>query len=88
VALILKDEASRAYNAGMTDQPDKPTPPAPPARTLFGTQLILPPNCRDVTHERSGTMIAFVGATSAAAAVVSADAAADPAPSPAPPERK
>jgi hypothetical protein len=46
------------YNASMTDQPDKPTPPA---RTLFGTQLVLPPNCRDVTAENAGKMFAIIG---------------------------
>jgi hypothetical protein len=37
----------------MTDKPD-PTPSRPP--------LVLPPNFRDVTAERVGTVIAIMGA--------------------------
>jgi hypothetical protein len=40
----------------MTDKP-APTPPREPLR--------LPPNCRDVTAEKAGTVIGIVGATAA-----------------------
>jgi hypothetical protein len=73
----LKDEASRAYNADMTD---KLTPPAP---RLSSTGLVLPPNCREVT----GVPMAFIGATSMMKAAANASTPApSPAPSPAPPE--
>jgi hypothetical protein len=42
--------------ARMTDKP-APTPPREPLR--------LPPNCRDVTAEKAGTVIGIVGATAA-----------------------
>jgi hypothetical protein len=77
VAPVLKDEASRAYNADMTD---KLTPPAP---RLSSTGLVLPPNCREVT----GVPMAFIGATSMMKAAANASTPApSPAPSPAPPE--
>jgi uncharacterized protein YjbI with pentapeptide repeats len=41
----------------MTDKA-APTPPRAP--------LMLPPNCRDVTAEKAGTVIGIVGATAAA----------------------
>jgi Tfp pilus assembly ATPase PilU len=40
----------------MTDKPN-PAPPRPPLR--------LPPNCRDVTAKKIGTVIGIVGATGA-----------------------
>jgi hypothetical protein len=40
----------------MTDKPN-PVPPRQP--------LVLPPNCRDVTAEKIGTVIGIVGATAA-----------------------
>jgi hypothetical protein len=46
-------------NAQMTDKKPEPTPPRPPLR--------LPPNCRDVTAEKTGTVIRVVGATAAKA---------------------
>ena len=56
----------------MTDKP-APTPLLAP--------LVLPPNFRDVTAERIGTVFAIIGATAAqgTAAVSFADAGADPA---------
>jgi hypothetical protein len=50
--------ASPCYNASMTDRPAS-TPPRPPLR--------LPPNFRDVTAEKVGTVIGISGATAAKA---------------------
>jgi hypothetical protein len=41
----------------MTDKPDQVSPPRPP--------LQLPPNFRDATAERGGTVVVIVGATAA-----------------------
>jgi hypothetical protein len=46
----------RQLRCPMTDKPS-PTPPHKP--------LVLPPNCRDVTAEKIGTVIGIVGATGA-----------------------
>jgi hypothetical protein len=46
--------ASLCYNANMTDNPAT-TPPREP--------LVLPPNFRDVTAERVGTVTGIIGAT-------------------------
>jgi hypothetical protein len=43
----------------MTDKPN-PTPPR-----LSSRGLVLPPNFRDVTAEKVGTVLAIVGATAA-----------------------
>jgi hypothetical protein len=51
--------ATPCYNAQMTDKPT-PTSPRQPLR--------LPPNCRDVTAEKIGTVIGIIGATAAAKA--------------------
>jgi hypothetical protein len=59
----------------MTDKP-APTPLREPLR--------LPPNCRDVTAKKIGTVIGIIGAT---AAVQGSQAAAPSPPSPAPPEK-
>jgi hypothetical protein len=48
------------YNATITDKPTRPEPtPRPP--------LVLPPNFRDVTAEKIGTVIGIVGAMAAKA---------------------
>ncbi len=50
----------------MTDKKPEPvTPPSQPATSSRG--LRLPPNCRDVTAEKTGTVIGIVGATVAKA---------------------
>jgi hypothetical protein len=43
----------------MTDKKPEPTPSRPP--------LVLPPNCRDVTAEKIGTVIGIIGAAAAKA---------------------
>jgi hypothetical protein len=54
----LIDPPAPCYNACVTDKP-APTPPRAP--------LVFPPNCRDVTAEKIGTVIGIVGATAAKA---------------------
>jgi hypothetical protein len=50
----------------MTDkQPEPMTPPSRPATSSRG--LRLPPNCRETTAEKIGTVIGIVGATAAKA---------------------